>query len=316
VVIAVSLNQNNIQNIDYQMTSPRTADEWPIKILALDLDGTLVTENNQVSSGTRNALEELRQQQVEVVISTGRRYRTTRYVIDNLGWPTIAVCNGGALVKGSDERTLHRDCFPDNDFKKLISLARDTGQTFFAQRDSHELGGADFVMDAGLKWNDQAAYYYELNKSWCCKDEDFADSSTGDYLVLGCFGDHDSLFQFSRDVAEKFTDKYATTIVPHVSGIADSYYCELTLSQTSKWSGLLALAKLMEVDHRCICAVGDQLNDMSMIKSARVGIAMANAPVELQREADWVCGHHMEDGLLDVVNFVLEHNQSLPAVHH
>jgi hydroxymethylpyrimidine pyrophosphatase-like HAD family hydrolase len=53
-----------------------------------------------------------------------------------------------------------------------------------------------------------------------------------------------------------------------------------------------------------------------MIKSARVGIAMANAPVELQREADWVCGHHMEDGLLDVVNFVLEHNQSLPAVHH
>jgi len=313
-VFPASLTKNNNQTTDIQMTTQHSSDELPIKILALDLDGTLVTENNQVSVRTRNALEELRQQQVEVVISTGRRYRTTRFVIDNLGWPTFAVCNGGALVKGSDERTLHRDSFPDKDFQKLIILARGTGQTFFAQRDSHELGGVDFVMDAGLEWNAQAEYYYELNKSWCCKDENFAESSSGDYLVLGCFGDQDSLVQFSAEVARQFPEKYATTIVPHVSGIGDSHYCELTLKKTSKWSGLLELARLLGIDHRCICAVGDQLNDLSMIKHARVGVAMANAPTELQRVADWVCGHHLENGLLEVVNFVVEHNQNLPAV--
>ena len=80
-----------------------------IKMIALDLDGTLAIDNHQVSPATREALTALHDGGVEVVIATGRRYRTTRYVIENLGFDVFAVCNGGALIKHADTETLHAE---------------------------------------------------------------------------------------------------------------------------------------------------------------------------------------------------------------
>ena len=80
-----------------------------IKMIALDLDGTLALANHEVSPATKDALTNLHADGVEVVIATGRRYRTTRFVMDNLGFDVFAVCNGGALVKAPDQSTLHAE---------------------------------------------------------------------------------------------------------------------------------------------------------------------------------------------------------------
>ncbi len=82
-----------------------------IKLLALDLDGTLALDNHQVSPATKDALCRLHQDDVNVVIATGRRYRTTRFVIENLGFDVATVCNGGALVKDHQQNTLHETAF-------------------------------------------------------------------------------------------------------------------------------------------------------------------------------------------------------------
>ncbi len=63
----------------------------PIKILALDLDGMLVLQDHEISAVTRSCLTQLSNQGIELIIATGRRYRTTRYVIENLGFPVHAV---------------------------------------------------------------------------------------------------------------------------------------------------------------------------------------------------------------------------------
>ncbi|NIQ97686.1 MAG: HAD-IIB family hydrolase, partial [Desulfuromonadales bacterium] len=76
-------------------------------MIALDLDGTLALENHTVSPATRSALTELSLEGIEVVIATGRRYRTTRFVIDDLGLEVYAVCLGGALGKRPDTSTFH-----------------------------------------------------------------------------------------------------------------------------------------------------------------------------------------------------------------
>ena len=60
-----------------------------IRMIALDLDGTLAIADHQVSSATRTALLELHEGDTEVVIATGRRYRTTRFVIENLGFDVV-----------------------------------------------------------------------------------------------------------------------------------------------------------------------------------------------------------------------------------
>ena len=101
-------------------------------MIALDLDGTLALQNHEVSPLTRDALDDLHHNGVEVVIATGRRYRTTRYVIENLGFDVFAVCNGGALVKAPDQSTVYNENFSILPF---LMLTRELNLTLFTQRD-------------------------------------------------------------------------------------------------------------------------------------------------------------------------------------
>ena len=112
-----------------------------IQLLAVDVDGTLVTSEDEISVATRAALHRVREAGVEVVIATGRRYRNTQGAIGALGLPVPSVCLGGALVKGGDGRTLHADVFEAEEFRAVASLFRDRGHAVLAQRDSHQDGG-------------------------------------------------------------------------------------------------------------------------------------------------------------------------------
>ena len=134
-----------------------------IKLIALDLDGTLAIDNHQVSTLTREALDKLHQDGVEVVIATGRRYRTTRYVIKNLGFEVFAVCNGGALVKAPDQTTVYRESFS---IIPILEIARELKLTLFAQRDAHQYGGADFIIDSVPTWNEITSRHIDINQDW------------------------------------------------------------------------------------------------------------------------------------------------------
>ena len=85
-----------------------------IRMLALDVDGTLAVRGDEVSSATRAALHRAASANVEIVIATGRRFRTARRVVEAVGLPTPVVCLGGALIKSGAFATLNACCFePD-----------------------------------------------------------------------------------------------------------------------------------------------------------------------------------------------------------
>jgi len=273
-----------------------------IKMIALDLDGTLAIENHQVSLATRDALRHLHQDDVEVVIATGRRYRTTRYVIDNLGFEVFAVCNGGALVKTPDQQTLHRDTF---DVSAVAEIARNLNLTLFAQRDAHDMGGADFIIDSLANWNTVTTSYFDDNADWSSKAD--LTNHEPEFLVSGVFGPEDQLVRLQSEMNARFPNDYNAIIVPHLQ--TDTFYCEISQKHVDKWHGLTQLHSHLNIDPNHICAVGDQLNDMPMIKAAGHGVAMANGHEELRQSARFICGHNKEDGILDVVNYIREVNQ-------
>lgn len=271
-------------------------------MIALDLDGTLAIENHQVSLATRDALRQLHQDNVEVVIATGRRYRTTRYVIDNLGFEVFAVCNGGALVKTPDQQTLHRDTF---DVSAVAEIARNLNLSLFAQRDAHDLGGADFIVDSIANWNPITTSYFNENADWSSKADLM--NHEPEFLVSGVFGPEDQLLRLQSEMHARFPSDYNTIVVPHLQ--TDNFYCEISQKHVDKWHGLTQLRSHLNIDPNHICAVGDQLNDMPMIKAAGHGVAMANGHQELRQAARFICGHNKEDGIVDVVNYIREVNQ-------
>lgn len=275
-----------------------------IKMIALDLDGTLAIANHQVSPATRDALKALHADGVEVVIATGRRYRTTRFVIDNLGFEVFAVCNGGALVKDPMQETLHADHFCVAD---LADAAIDAGLTLFAQRDAHELGGADFIIDNRSPWNEMIKLHQQRNADWC----ESTDLSRCDpeFMVAGSFGSLADCQKLAETIESAFPDQYNCIIVPHLD--TGGYYCEISQGHVDKWHGISKLTEHFGIDQEHVCAVGDELNDIPMIRNAGHGVAMGNGHEDLQAIARFICGHNDSDGIVDVVRYIREINDGL-----
>ncbi len=276
----------------------------PIRLLALDLDGTLVVEGNDISPATRDALAELHEGDVEVVIATGRRYRTTHFVIENLGFPVYAVCSGGALIKQKDTRSLHQFSFSAGDVDELLRLARAGGVNLFGQRDSFDLGGPDFIIDDHTAWNPHTQNYFDINQPWS-QGDDLAKYRT-ELLSLGLFDKQQALESFKQAVTDRFEDRFNLTLVPNPDG---TWYCEINLGEVDKWRGLSVLAQHLALTPAQICVAGDQVNDLSMIKAAPHAFVMANGTPELHEFATAVVGRNDEDGLLEVVQYIEDHNQ-------
>ena len=276
----------------------------PIKMLALDLDGTLAVDNHQVLPATRAELKRLHEAGVEVVIATGRRYRTTRFVIDNLGFDVYVVCNGGALVKTPSAETHHETTYSIPQLSNIVSIARNTELAVFGQRDAHDRGGPDFVIDDAVPWSRAIRKYFDDNGAWSGKS-DLLDQEP-EFLVTGTFGDEHQLKTFCEKIHQSFPEIYHTIVVPHFG--SEYWYCEVTLADITKWHGLSKLASLFSLSADNICAVGDQLNDLPMLKEVGHGVAMGNGDEALHTHVKFVCGSHDEDGILDVVEYIRQHN--------
>ena len=155
-----------------------------IRLLAVDLDGTLVVGEDEISDPTREALHRLRGTGVELAVATGRRFRMAQGAIDALGLEVPAICLGGALVKARDGRTLHAEGFDAAQFRAVASLFRSCGHTVVAQRDSGRDGGADFLIDESLPWNPPTADYHGRNEEFAEPTPSLPDQPRGNVLVV------------------------------------------------------------------------------------------------------------------------------------
>ncbi len=272
-----------------------------ISLLALDVDGTLVTDANEVLPGTRVAVHRALREGLAVVLVTGRRYRTTRYAMDQLGLQLPAVCLGGALVKSELGETLHSEPFSPSQVDRLLGMARRRGQALILQRDSAGRGGPDFVVDEGLPWNLPTRYYADAGGESGTTDPAPERTGYDDVLVVGTFGDRDELRRLEMDFAA--SGEFTTVLV--ASQRTPGWYLETILGRVDKWASLRRFAALSGIDEGSICALGDAANDLPMIRGAAFGVAMGNADPVVKAAADWITGSNQEGGVAALVDRLL-----------
>ena len=271
-----------------------------IRLLAVDIDGTLVTDGDVVSPATRGALH-LAAERFSLVLATGRRYRTTRQVMSVLDLALPAVCLGGALTKNAAGRTLHATPFAAPDIAGLVHLAHRRDLALVLQRDAHALGGADFVVDASLAWNAATQRYVDAGGVAGRVDVDIGGALYDDVLVVGCFAEREPLAALEDDIAG--LGAYETVLVP--SQKTPGWYLEVIPAGVSKWSALRRYAGGIGIPEDAICAVGDALNDLPMIRGAGFGVAMGNAHPAVKAAAAWTTGRNDEDGLVTLIDHLM-----------
>ena len=281
-----------------------------IALLAIDIDGTLVADGDRITPGTRAAVRRAAAAGLKIVLATGRRYRTARAATAPLDLPLPTVCLGGALTKSEHGKTLRCERFSAGDVATLLRLAREHRLPLLLQRDAHALGGPDFVVDAGVRWNPETRAYMHANGQ-VGRVALAPERGVGDVLMIGCFATRERLAELQAAIGTAHGDAYATVLVQ--SKKSPGWYLETTLGHVNKWHALRQLAADLGIPADAVCAVGDSLNDLSMIRGAGFGVAMGNAEPAVQAAADWVTGSNREDGLVALVDRLLARRTELEA---
>lgn len=278
------------------------------RLLAVDLDGTLVGPDQRVSPAHAAALGDAKRAGLAVCLCTGRGVGETRPVWTACALPGQAdplICVGGALVCESDTgRTLHMRPIDPGVAMEASAMLSGMGHSVIAVVDAWRQGFDYYLLEGGdsdVVWRD-----------WFGKH----DCTVRPVPSLGEVPNLPELLRLTVLVPpaavpaadEALRTRFAGRLEP-VSIFAPNYgihVVECFGAGVTKWAGVTYVAQGLRIGAKDIVAVGDDVNDLPMITRAGLGVAMGNAVEPVRRAARHVVGRHDEDGLADFVRGLLD----------
>jgi Cof subfamily protein (haloacid dehalogenase superfamily) len=287
------------------------------QILALDVDGTLLDPDGTLRLRTAAAVARAARAGIRPVLCTGRRYRRARPIALELGLDAPLVCNSGAVVKDPrDHATLWRADFTQALVADVLELfhLHDQPAVVFTDRGPDD---SDFIVAAypsGREYFDeyvgQNREHAEVNPAWrwngALPDEvpSRAPGVNHDVLFHVCaIGTRAEMLAFQQAALTRIDGRIQTFVQrsPRYLGTM----CEILRQDANKWTAVLHVAQRWGVEPAEICAVGDDANDIPMIRGAGLGVAMGHAHPDVLAAADLVTSGHDQDGVAMLVDEVL-----------
>lgn len=264
-----------------------------IRLVAMDLDGTLLDQDKRISEENRQALRACEARGIKMVFASGRSFESLRRMALEVGLTSPIISANGARVDGSPNGPMLKDYPFDPALARTIyDILLESGMYFVVYTDGRLYkcnaasgGGTDRGLNAA-KWNEK-------------KEPSMIDVVDDPERTVREGLDHVHKFvAFSQDTVrvEALRDLLTRTTPTSVSS---SWFdnVEVLRPGAGKGTALTDLARTLGIKKHQIMAFGDNLNDMDMLKSAGVPIAMENAVEPLKAVARYIAPHHNASGV-------------------
>lgn len=265
------------------------------KLLALDIDGTLLNSRGELTDRTVAAVKTAAASGLKVCLVSGRRGRSMAPFAQVLGLTDPMVCyNGGSVTLPDTFQNLHSACLPRDAILPIIQAWEGAGLPVLAFRDSSQ--PPDVYLSGDSQWPPLCRYVEQETASGNLQRVDsLVTGAEWPLLRVYTQGD-DATAQLVSRLADPLIDPAALRVIftQHYDG---SWFYEIYPVAATKSSGLRWLGQHFGISQSEMVAVGDHVNDLDMIEYAGLGVAMGNAQPEVKQLADRVIGHHDQDGL-------------------
>lgn len=246
-----------------------------IKLIALDIDGTIMDKNFNISDQIKNTIQKAMNQGIYVLIATGRMYSATVPIAKYLNLKTPLIVYQGSLIQEfyNSEKVLMHHTLPKDISLQVVNDLRNYGVQINA------------YMNDNLYAENISPILYEY-----ASKRNIPIYNVDNFTNLEKFKPTKIL---GLDYDTTLVDKIKNELKEKYKGIINITkstvnFCEFVNKECSKANSILFLAKKWGIDKSQIMAIGDQENDKEMLDIAEIGVAMANGDNELKAMADYV----------------------------
>ena len=270
-----------------------------IKMIALDLDNTLLLKDLTIPQETIDVLHEASERGAHVVISSGRMRAAAKRYADVIGTTDSIVCCNGAEIYSGDGKLMHDAGIPVETVKELVLLCEKKG--IYVQL----YWGDDIVIE---RWNEKTEGYPDAHNQKVIEVGSWSDAVNGKLDGIIMQSSPKALLIAEPDTVEDVIADISEAMGGRLNFIRSSQsYVEVLAPGVSKGEGLKILAEKLGIDSSEVMACGDNMNDMAMVTWAGTGVAVANAVPALKEAADYVASQERSYGVAEAVKkFVLE----------
>ena len=261
------------------------------KLIAIDIDGTLITDEKVITEGTKRALEQAIAKGAHVTLATGRMYASARKIAMQTGLNVPLITYQGSLIKNvMDEEVLYECAVPDTAARKLLQFCKE-----------HNLHIQLYINDE--------LYAHEDNE----KLQDYVKLNNISYKIEP---DLDKLLEIpstkilmidTPERLDELTPAMRELLGPEVFIVKSKpHFLEVTHRDGMKGNALRFLANHFGCTLEETIGIGDSWNDHDLVETAGLGVAMGNAVPSLKEVADYVTLSNNEEGVRHAIEkFVL-----------
>lgn len=290
-----------------------------IKLVACDLDGTLFNSNMAVSNANAQAVKNAQDNGIEFLIATGRAPRESRSILKEANLHTGFINLNGALVFNEQGELMVKHSIPTKKAIQIVNLLHEAGfyfevvtekQVYSENLDQRITNVAHLMVDLNplLDFRQAVAISAGNKTIMNMKQVDSFTKLLADpkievmkFIAFDSRG-HEAFIDVKKEIA-KLGDLVVTS--------SSSSNIEINAAKAQKGLALLDYARLKNIKKDEIAAIGDNLNDESMIRAAGVGVAMGNAIPLIKDIAQITTKTNNDDGVAYILNKFVEDNQKI-----
>lgn len=271
-----------------------------IKMVSMDLDETLLTTDKVITESFESFVQKLKSNNIIPVVATGREYYSAHKFVGNKVDIDL-ICNNGNVIRDNLSGKVHYvNPISDEDLKRVMAF--DDNDKVFTSLHIQRDDGIDLVYKKKNFTNFEGTYVDAFRGRNLGLDN--FDNLEGNPLSIVFAGSHDDLVGLRNRMRDEISDRFNF----HIMKIRrePKWMLEVLQKSGDKFYGVKKYAEIRGIDLKDVAAIGDDSNDVMLIKSVGLGIAMKNGVERLREAADVVSDFdNNSDGAVKILDKVL-----------